>query len=125
MTPKARESRILVHEVEAETVIYDQVRKRAHRLNETAAKVWARLDGRTTPSEIAADLGVDESVVELAIDDLSYAGLLESSEPLSVSRRAALNRVAGAAAIGFLLPVVTSIAAPFAAQAQSSGPPGK
>lgn len=121
MTPKARESHLLVHRVEDEIVVYDKKRKRAHRLNETAAKVWGRLDGERTTIDIAADLDVDGSVVDLAIDDLANARLLESSEPLSVSRRTALRKVASAAAIGFLLPAVTSIAAPLAAQAQSAG----
>ena len=119
MTPKARESHVLFHQVEDETVVYDQKRKWAHRLNKTAAKVWRRLDGESTSSEIASDLDIDEDVVNLAIDDLASAQLLESSEPLSVSRRSALRRVASAATIGFLLPVVTSIAAPSAAEAAS------
>ena len=124
MTPKARESHLLVHQVEDEMVVYDRKRKLAHRLNESAAKVWNRLDGEKTLSEIAVDLGVDESVVALAVDHLANAQLLESSEPLSVSRRSALRKIASAAAIGFLLPAVTSIAAPLAAHAQSSGTSG-
>lgn len=82
-------------------------------------KVWRLLDGARSAKEIATDLDVDESVVDLAIDDLANAALLESSESLSVSRRSALRRVASAAAVGFLLPAVTSIAAPSAAQAKS------
>lgn len=121
MTPKARESHLLVHPVEDEMVVYDRKLKRAHRLNEAAAKVWSLLDGERSVSEIAGDLEVDESVVALAVDDLANAQLLESSEPLSVSRRTALRRVASAAAVGFLLPAVTSIAAPLAAQAMSPG----
>lgn len=100
-------------------VVYDKKRKRAHRLNKTVANVWSRLDGERTTSAIAGDLDVDESVVDLAIDDLANAQLLEPSEPLSVSRRSALRRVASAAAIGFLLPAVTSIVAPMAAEAWS------
>ena len=119
MTPKARESHLLIHQVEDEMVVYDRKRKRAHRLNEAAAKVWNLLDGERTVSEIAGDLDVDESVVALAVDHLTNAQLLESSEPLSVSRRSALRTVATAAAIGVLLPVVTSIPAPLAAMAQS------
>lgn len=122
MTPKARKSHLLVHQVEDEVVVYDKKRQRAHRLNDTAAKVWSLLDGERTTSEIAGDLDVDESVVTLSIDHLASAHLLESSEPLSVSRRKAIGRVASAAAIGFLLPVVTSIAAPSAAQALSGSP---
>ncbi len=122
MTPKARENNLLAHEVEDETVVYDKTRQQAHRL-ETVAKVWSLLDGKRSVSEIAGELQVDESVVALAVDDLANAQLLESSEPLSVSRRTALRRVASAAAVGVLLPVVTSISAPLAAQAQSAPDP--
>ena len=117
--PKKRESDLLVHYVEDEMVVYDKTRKQAHRLNDTAAKVWSQLDGEKTTSEIACNLDVDESVVTLSVDHLANAQLLESSEPLSVSRRSALRRVASAAAVGVLLPVVTSIPAPLSAMAQS------
>ncbi len=119
MIPKARESHLLVHQVEEEMVVYDQKRKLAHQLNEAATRVWSLLDGKRTVSEIAGDLEVDEGVVALAVDHLANAQLVESSEPLSVSRRSALRRFATAAAIGVLLPVVTSIPAPLAAMAQS------
>ncbi len=122
LTPKACKDHLLIHQVDDEMVVYDKERKRAHRLNNTAARVWSLLDGNRTTSEIADDLDVDECVVTLSIDHLASAHLLESSEPLSVSRRKALGRVASAAAIGFLLPVVTSIAAPSAAQALSGSP---
>ena len=119
MTPRARKSHLLVHQVEDEMVVYDKKRKLAHRLNVTVAKVWCQLDGETTTSEIAQALDLDESVVTLAVDHLANAQLLESGEPLSVSRRAALSRVASAASVGMLLPAVTSIAAPLAAMALS------
>ncbi len=119
MTPKARGSNLLVHQVEDEMVVYDRTQKRAHRLNVAVAKVWSLLDGERSVHEIAGELQVDESVVALAVDDLANAQLLESSEPLSVSRRSALCRVASAAAVGVLLPVVTSIPAPLAAMARS------
>ena len=119
MTPKARQDSLLVHQVEDEMVVYHRTQKQAHRLNEAVAKVWSRLDGKRSIGEIASDLDVHESVVSLAVDDLQNAQLLESGEPLSVSRRKALRRVASAAAVGFLLPAVTSIAAPSAAMALS------
>ena len=119
----ARENSLLVHQVEDEVVVYDRTRKQAHRLNEAAAKVWDRLDGEKTVSEVTGEIDVDESVVALAVDDLAKAQLLESSEALSVSRRNALRRVASVAAVGFLLPAVTSIAAPLAAEAKSGCDP--
>ena len=119
MTPKALEDGLFVHQVEDEMVVYDRTRKQAHRLNDAVAKVWSLLDGKRSVTEIAGELDVDESVVALAVDDLANARLLESSEPLSVSRRSALRRFVSAAAVGVLLPVVTSIPAPLAAMAKS------
>jgi hypothetical protein len=119
MAPKARTGRLLVHDVDDEVVVYDQEAKRAHRLNPSAAKVWRLLDGKRSVGTVAAELGVDASVVDLAIDDLANAGLLETAEPLPVSRRSALRKAAVAAAVGFVLPAVTSMAAPLAAQASS------
>ena len=121
MNPKARDSHLLVHQVEDEMVVYDRTQKRAHRLNVAVAKVWSLLDGERSVNEIAGELEVDESVVALAVDDLANAQLLESSEPLSVSRRSALRRVASAAAVGVLLPVVASIPAPLAAGRSRTG----
>lgn len=119
VTPTPRTTQILTYEVDGEIVVYDQAQKRAHRLNPGAARVWRLLDGKRSAAAIASDLGVDASVVDLALDDLATARLLESRQPLSVSRRSALRRVAVAAAVGFVLPAVTSMAAPLPAQAQS------
>ena len=124
MNPKARHQNLLVQDVDNEVVVYDTARKRAHHLNPSAASVWRLLDGSRSIDAIAAELGVAESVVGLAIDDLANAGLLDTGEPLSVSRRSALRRAAAAAALGFLLPAVTSIAAPLAAHALSGGEGG-
>ncbi len=101
-------------------VVYDKKRKQAHRLNVAVAGVWSLLDGERSVNQIAGELELDESVVALAIDDLANAQLLGTSEPLSVSRRSALRRVASGVAAGVLLPVVTSIPAPLAAMARSS-----
>jgi len=121
MNPKARHQDVLVHVVDQEAVVYDKTKKKAHRLNETVASVWPLLDGSRSVRDIAAELDIDASVVELAVDSLGQAELLEAGDALSVSRRRMLGRVAAAAAAGMMLPAITSIAAPLAAQAQSCG----
>lgn len=125
MNPKARHQDVLVHVVDREAVVYDKAQKKAHRLNETVAAVWPLLDGSRSVAEIATELETDESVVELAVDTLARADLLADGEALPVTRREALGRVAAAAAVGLMLPAITSINAPLAAQAQSGGPAGK
>ena len=78
MNPKARHQNLLVQDVDNEVVVYDTARKRAHHLNPSAASVWRLLDGSRSINAIAAELGVAESVVGLAIDDLANAGLLDT-----------------------------------------------
>ena len=100
-------------------MVYDRDQEFAHRLNGTASQVWKLLDGRRTPPDIANALDLDESIVELAIDDLATANLLEQAQSLSLSRRGALRKLAHVAAIGVLLPAITSIPAPLAAESRS------
>ncbi len=112
MRPEARSNNLLIHDVGAETVVYDRDRQTAHRLNETATAVWQRLDGQTSAEEIATDLRYDSNVVIMAIDHLQSAHLLKAKDPSLVSRRSAVRKVARLAAAGVVLPVVSSIAAP-------------
>ncbi len=126
--PLARQSSLIVKEVDDETLIYDLESDQAHCLNNTAAQVWKNCDGRSTVDEIAHRLGktanttVDENVVWLALDQLEKFKLLETQAAAPVfavagmSRRQAV-RALGAAAIA--LPLITSIVAPTSAQGTS------
>lgn len=122
MIPRTRPNDILVHHVDDEVVVYDKKRREAHRLNRTASEVWDLIDGERSIAEIAAALDIDESIVSLSVDELARVQLLDAGESLSVSRRAALRRIATAAAVGFVLPAITSIVAPTPAQAESGNP---
>ena len=119
MPLQARTDKLLTHEVGEELVVYDRTNDRAHRLNATAARVWRSLDGSRTVADLAALIGTDQKVVDLALGQLSAAKLLVG-EAVPVSRRRALGRVAGLAAAGLALPVVATITAP-AANATFSG----
>ena len=145
--PSARRTGIIRKEVDGELLVYDLTRDKAHCLNESAAAIWKRCDGRTSIKAIAASLAkevgttVDERVVWLALADLRRTHLLEepraaeqnedsNTSPgkrqkngqwpqvmLGMSRREAVKRIGLGAAIA--LPVVISITAPTAAQANS------
>lgn len=115
----ARSDKLLIHEVGDELVVYDRTNDRAHRLNPTAARVWRSLDGTRTLEDVATLIGAELKVVELALGQLSAAKLLVGEAP-AVSRRRALRRVAGLAAAGLALPVVSSIAAPTPEVSQSA-----
>jgi Coenzyme PQQ synthesis protein D (PqqD) len=122
--PRARAD-CLSREFGNEVLVYDLQRDVGHCLNSTAAAAWKLSDGSSSPSEIARALSrqlsarVDEAVVLLALDQLANAHLLVGSEvPVRrLSRRVAIRRIGVAAAI--VLPLVTSLVAPTAAQTAS------
>jgi hypothetical protein len=127
--PDARRTRLLVHEVGDELVVYDRERHRAHRLNRAAGTVWRRCDGRTSVRELAVALAtelavpVNEDVVRLALAQLERARLLRDpvGEPVpgpAISRRQVVRRLGAAGGLALLLPAVTSITAPTPVMAQ-------
>ena len=143
--PKARSEGIITKEVDGEVLVYDLARDKAHCLNETAAAIWKLCDGRTTASEMAAQLSggegrrqkavgseqqpLDERVVWLALEQLRNSHLLEEPNgktfwPASIpgianmSRREAVRRIGLGAAIA--LPIVISMTAPTPAEAAVS-----
>lgn len=132
MKPLARKERITTEQLVGETLVYDLNRHKAHCLNSTAAAVWKYCDGETGVSQMADrlhnELGVpaDESIVHMALRQLNAAGLIEA-EPVDLpqfpvpSRREISRRLSLRAAL--VLPLVTSILVPTAAQAASGGVP--
>jgi hypothetical protein len=114
--------------MDGEVVVYDLDHDKAHCLNAMAAFVWREADGSRSVEELArgasAELGspVDESVIWLALRRLREAKLLLEGESLpeipTVTRRQVMQRLGtGAAAAGALIPVISSLLAPTAAEA--------
>lgn len=124
--PRARNEGLLVQEMPDELLVYDLVRHKAHCLNQTAAMIWTRCDGKTSVKQMVRFLeaetqsAADESMVWMAFDQLEKAHLLQDrartgSGASNVSRREVIRRMGTAAAVA--LPLVTSIVAPKAVQA--------
>jgi hypothetical protein len=121
--PVARTTGLVVKTLADEVLVYDLERHRAHSLNGVAATVWRRCDGTRTATEIANAIratGVPVSVdaVRYAFDELARARLL--THPIAaegITRRELMRRLGATAAA---LPLVTSIVAPTAADAQSA-----
>ena len=109
---------LVVEDLGTELMIYDQKRNRAFCLNQKAAFIWQRCDGKTTVSELAAKLAhssgakIDEKVVQFALQSLSQDGLLEPSTfesvfPLGMTRRQVMQKIGVRAAVA--LPLVTAL----------------
>jgi len=131
--PIARKQGLVIQELPDEVLVYDLERDRAHCLNQTAAFVWQRCDGKNTTQQIARTLGrqfdcaVDEKIVWLALDQLGRNHLLDRQPApppalLGMNRRAMVRALGIAAAVA--IPLVTSIVAPTPVQALTCIPQG-
>src|SRR5258705_13884787 len=131
--PQTRRSGLIIQEVDSEILIYDQDTKKAHCLNQTAAKVWKYCDGETTLADACSalsrdlDTPVDEKLIWYAVDQFSKDNLLEKEiEPpafiIAGMNRRQMVRTLGLAAV-VAVPLVTSIVAPTPVQAATCLPP--
>ena len=119
-----------MQDVGDEIVIYDQDKRKAHRLNPSAALVWRACDGQKGVAEIAEAIrpklgpGTDENLVRVALGRLGAvrlldSGLGQSAEEAGESRRAFLRKGAAAGAAALLMPVVATLPRPSLAAALS------
>ena len=114
--PLARTQDLIVQASADETLVYDRKHHQAHCLNKTAGLVWRHCDGHRTPADLAEVLTrllgapCDVEMVDLALEELAQANLLEGQAPVAPEQRKFSRRLllrAGAAAI--LVPAITSI----------------
>jgi hypothetical protein len=128
--PRARESQLLVEQLDDELLVYDLAADRAHRLNETAAAIFRHADGSRSIADLvdmlSDEVGVlaDKDLVLITLDSLAAASLIEDYEPRAtkdarLSRRRFIARAGAVGAAATVLPIVHSIIAPTAAQAQT------
>lgn len=124
-----KKQNIVVQELEKELLVYDLKTNNAFCLNETSAIVYGLCDGTKSIAEISDSMSrklktlVSEDFVRLALNELKRDGLLENADELNiyfskVSRREVIKKVGLASMIA--LPLVSSVVAPTAANAQSS-----
>lgn len=130
--PRARTEGLTTQELGDELLVYDLPRHRCHNLNRTAALVWRQCDGQGSIAETAAllrdELGAsaDEQTVQLALDRLAEAHLLDGEAPGiagSCSRREMMRRLTLAGGATALLPLVMTVVAPTPAAAASVARP--
>ena len=131
VTPISRKNNLVVQELKNEILIYDLTINKAFSLNETAALVWQACDGSKTVGEISNHIGrqlnsfVSEDLVWLALEQLKRENLIESESEISMpfeglSRREIIRKV-GLASLA-ALPMIHSLVAPAAVNAQSGCP---
>jgi hypothetical protein len=121
--PKAKTERLIVREIDDETLVYDMGRHAATCLNEFAAKVWRQCDGQTSVAGIAAALAEDEGAVWLALHKLNKSKLLVEAIALPQDMRTGKTRreIASQMGLGAAVAAVASIViSPAAAQQQAS-----
>jgi hypothetical protein len=87
-----------------------------------AAKVWRACDGRTSPDQLVAGLGLDPDTVARALDELSNCDLLVQSPTLAPvrggsTRREVTIKLAKVGAAAAAAPLIVSVAAPKPAMA--------
>lgn len=121
MKPEARRIDVVTQHFGPDVVVYDQVRDVAHALSPVAAHVYEHADGTRDVDALAAGVSAtlniphDPALVEEALAELGRVELLAvASAQNAIGRREALYRVGLAA-----LPLVTSLAVPAPALAQS------
>jgi hypothetical protein len=127
--PSSLNEKLVISELDDETLIYDQETDQAYCLNQISASVWKRCDGKTTVQQavrsLQSELGiaVDSDVVWLAVKQLRRYRLVDRlDEYPQVSRRDLVLKYAPAA---LALPLIMSISAPTPAQAGSCAGQGQ
>lgn len=124
--PVSRKDNLVVQELDNEVLIYDLNNNKVFCLNHTSALIWQACDGEKTIPEISKyvskklNLLANEDLIWFALDQLKKEKLIDSELPNwfeGVSRREIIKKVGFATMIA--LPLVASIAAPLATQAQS------
>lgn len=126
--PTSRRENIVMQELENEVLLYDLKANKAFCLNETLAVVWQECDGEKTIDEISQDLSqkfrqpISQDFVWLALDQLRKEKLLANADVIEktfngLSRREVIRKVGLASMVA--LPLISSIVAPIATNAQS------
>lgn len=120
--PKARTENIVEQNLKQETLIYDLITNQAFNLNETLSIIYKACDGATTFTELKRKYKFSDDFIYLALDELKQNELLAKgvgyvSPFANTSRREVIKKVGLATML--MLPLVSGLVAPTAAQAAS------
>jgi len=120
VNPKARDGDLLIEELGAELVAYDQQTNKVHSLNRTAALVLKNCDGKNNVADIARVL--EQELHTPASEDLVWATLEELEKvDLLVKTQASERRLSRRQTLGWMaaavLPAIVTLAVPTPAEA--------
>ena len=121
LLPKARNTEIVVRELDKELLIYNLTTHRAYQLNETLTIIHQACNGATSFSELKRKHKFTDDLIDFALDELQANNLLEGKRENhfpGFSRREVIKRI-GLASMA-ALPVLTGISAPSAVNAASN-----
>lgn len=132
MNPYARQEELVIQTIGDETIIYDERRHHAHRLNRAAGLVWSHCDGQRSVADLLSmlqretDARVTEDMVWLALNRLEKEQLLQEplvrpADAVRITRRDVLRKAALVGGMTLMIPVVQSMVAPTPAMAMSIG----
>lgn len=119
--PVAISSDMLTQESGKELLLYNLKTNKAYCLNETATQIYLACDGKTSFEELKAQTNFSDDLIFLALDDLKKENLINKdyqSNLVGINRREAVKKI-GLTTMA-ALPVINSLVAPSAANAQSS-----
>jgi hypothetical protein len=127
--PVSRKDNLVVQELDGEVLIYDVSENKAFCLNETSGLIWQACDGEKSVAEISKLVSqklnspANEDLIWFALDQLKKENLIENGANLpnhfaGMSRREVIKKIGLGTMIA--LPVVASMVAPVAVEAQSA-----
>ncbi len=124
--PLARSEGLITEELDRELLVYDRESNMAHALRAEAAALWRACDGHTDVHTLAARYDLSEDKARDTLARLGELGLLEvaQADEDGDTRRAALRKIAIAAAGVASVSAISSILVPRAAAAGSCVPTG-
>ena len=125
--PFLRTENLVVNELPDELLIYDLEKNKAFCLNETARLIMNECNGETSIDEAVINLNrklkskVPEEVIWMVVEQLKKSDLLKNDYQLPVHTTKVTRRkiLQSAALLGLALPVISSLVAPTAVNAQS------
>lgn len=120
--PPARNSEVVIQQLENETLVYDLSINKAYCLNETSARVFLAAGNNGTFEDLRKRYKLSDELIYLALDELKKNNLIqdEYSSPFAgISRREVIRKVGLTSMVA--LPVISTLIAPTAAHAGSGG----